>query len=550
MRDEKSNQASKNLTENNLFVYICLAIAVIVVLIARLHLLSFPLERDEGEYAYFGKLILDGHAPYTLAYNMKLPGTYYMYALLMGIFGESIVGIHHGLTLIVTASMFLVFLIARTFLSKIGAVMATAVFGIIGTSYTLLAQAAHATHFVVFFALIGFYILIHHYKNNKRGWSVYFLAGLFFSFAFICKQSGLFFALFGATVVFVMEYGNISKAGMVKHLALFAAGFAALLLLMILYFALFADFDRFWFWTVKYLSKYNTQVPFSEAWVMLKKGVRNLTADYTSAGYIVLWITSLIGLVTVFIRKTTMKTRILLISFFVFSFLTVVPGLYFRRHYFITLLPAAGFLVAFLFDYFNDIIINKLKKPALTIIPLLIFLIVAGSGVLANKEYLFTRDPRVSCKQVYGSNPFVESVEIAEFIKRNTAPDDKIAILGSEPQIPFYADRYSATGYIYTYNLVELHSYALNMQKEMIREIELNKPKLIIFVNVATSWLARPESEKYIFKWANEYLARNYKRVGLMDVYPNRASSLKVGDQLNNYKPQSGELIYVYERNP
>ena len=41
----------------------------------RLRLLDFPLERDEGEYAYAGQLMLQGIPPYKLAYNMKLPGT-------------------------------------------------------------------------------------------------------------------------------------------------------------------------------------------------------------------------------------------------------------------------------------------------------------------------------------------------------------------------------------------------------------------------------------------------------------------------------------------
>jgi hypothetical protein len=60
---------------NNKFIYFLLGITILFVLIARIHLLSFPFERDEGEYAYIGKLILEGHPPYTLEYNMKFPGT-------------------------------------------------------------------------------------------------------------------------------------------------------------------------------------------------------------------------------------------------------------------------------------------------------------------------------------------------------------------------------------------------------------------------------------------------------------------------------------------
>ena len=52
---------------------------LLVLLLAggiRYRLLDVPLERDEGEYAYAGRLILDGVPPYQGIYNMKLPGTY------------------------------------------------------------------------------------------------------------------------------------------------------------------------------------------------------------------------------------------------------------------------------------------------------------------------------------------------------------------------------------------------------------------------------------------------------------------------------------------
>jgi hypothetical protein len=48
----------------------------------RIHLIGTPLERDEGEYAYAGQLMLQGIPPYKLACNMKLPGTYAAYAVI------------------------------------------------------------------------------------------------------------------------------------------------------------------------------------------------------------------------------------------------------------------------------------------------------------------------------------------------------------------------------------------------------------------------------------------------------------------------------------
>src|SRR6266702_1142514 len=80
--------------------------AVAVVLLAillfgaiRWRLRDLPLERDEGEYAYAGQLLLQGVPPYQLAYNMKLPGTYLAYAGFLRTFGETPAGIHLGLLL-------------------------------------------------------------------------------------------------------------------------------------------------------------------------------------------------------------------------------------------------------------------------------------------------------------------------------------------------------------------------------------------------------------------------------------------------------------------
>jgi hypothetical protein len=55
---------------------ILLMLVILTAAAIRIRLLQVPLERDEGEYAYAGQLILQGVPPYKLAYNMKLPGTY------------------------------------------------------------------------------------------------------------------------------------------------------------------------------------------------------------------------------------------------------------------------------------------------------------------------------------------------------------------------------------------------------------------------------------------------------------------------------------------
>jgi hypothetical protein len=100
-------------------------------------------------------------------------------------------------------------------------------------------------------------------------------------------------------------------------------------------------------------------------------------------------------------------------------------------------------------------------------------------------------------------------------LREHTAPEETVAVVGSEPQIYFYARRLSATGYIYTYGLMEPQPYNQAMQRQMAREIEAGRPRYLLFVNVSWSWLRRPESPGEIFDWLSDH-ERSYERVGVV----------------------------------
>jgi hypothetical protein len=117
----------------------------------------------------------------------------------------------------------------------------------------------------------------------------------------------------------------------------------------------------------------------------------------------------------------------------------------------------------------------------------------------------------------FGLCPFPETLEIANFIKNRSNKDDKIAVLGSEPQIFFYSHRRSATGYIYAYPLMEPQPYAADMQRQMISQIETVKPKFIVSVNFRDSWLIRPDSKRLIFEWMEQYIPAHYRQIGLIE---------------------------------
>src|SRR5471030_236560 len=100
------NQPATNSSRSSLVrLWPWLAVLAVLIFVGfiRVRLLEMPLERDEGEYAYAGQLILQGLPPYELAYNMKLPGTYFAYAAGMSLLGQTIAGVH--LTLLLANSL-------------------------------------------------------------------------------------------------------------------------------------------------------------------------------------------------------------------------------------------------------------------------------------------------------------------------------------------------------------------------------------------------------------------------------------------------------------
>src|SRR5213594_1247821 len=141
--------------------WIFLAVIVLGLVIAiRIRLLGIPLERDEGEYAYAGQLMLQGIPPYKLAYNMKFPGTYAAYAVVMSIFGQTISGIHLGLLLVNAATVALIFLLGRRLMNSTAGIAAATSYAILSVSPSVLGLAAHATHFVMLPVLGGTLLLL------------------------------------------------------------------------------------------------------------------------------------------------------------------------------------------------------------------------------------------------------------------------------------------------------------------------------------------------------------------------------------------------------
>jgi hypothetical protein len=236
---------------------------------------------------------------------------------------------------------------------------------------------------------------------------------------------------------------------------------------------------------------------------------------------------------------------VLLVGFLLFSALAICPGFYFRPHYFILVLPAVSLLAGVAISKLTGILASR--TIVIRFVAPLLFAIALIQPILLDKKIFFQVSSNQACGMIYPQNPFLESVRIADYIREHTEPNDTIAVLGSEPEIYFYSHRHSATGYIYTYGLMEPQKYAHQMQQEMIHEIEDAHPKYLISVAMPYSWLRRPDSDPAIFNWANEYMTQNYAVAGLVNITPTEIDYFfgDVPPSVDTLK----DYILIYRRN-
>lgn len=539
----KKHIAKGKETRRRSWVWVAILIILLLTAAIRIRLMEAPLERDEGEYAYAGQLILEGIPPYIQVYNMKMPGIYAAYAFILAVFGQTHSGIHLGLLLMNGASVLLLFLLAKRLFGPVIGVVTAAAFALLSLGQSVQGIFANAEHFVILPALCGILLLLRFF-DTQRLWHL-LASALLLGLAFIMKQPGAAFIVFAAVYLFFRELHlrPFNLKTFVTKVFLFLIGvllpFAVTCL--ILWWA--GAFKKFWFWTFDYAQEYTSSLPLSVGFSNLRVRINEIAGSA-----ILLWILVGIGLTALCWNKKARQSSLFVVGFLLFSFLATCPGFYFRPHYFILFLPAVALLAGIGAGSVHDLFSQSRSILITKVIPILLVLIVLFHAAYKQRNFFFVMSPTEASRMIYGANPFPESLEIARFIAGHSSKNDHIAVIGSEPQIYFYSKRRSATGYIYTYALMEDHSYAQKMQQEMILEIESVQPRFLIFVSVSTSWLVKPDSEKMIFTWFNQYQKKYYRRVGIIDILLGQPTVYRWGQESLGYSPRSKYWLAVFER--
>lgn len=522
-----------------------LLLIILMVAVFRINLIDIPYERDEGAYIYFGQMIVQGQTPYHDFYEDKPPANMYFYALMVWIFGPNEGNMHAAFMLLNIATLLLLHALARRLFGAASALCAATAFATLSVSYALSGFSCMSEHIVIFFATAGMALLLGR-REEPSSWE-HVLAGMVLGLSCWVKQSAIFFLMWGGAAVLLPAY-HVRWARRWRHLLWLGAGAAAVSLFFLALMAKLGVFREFWFSAVELPRLFVTTVVAPQ----FVKGNLALFAGGIFRDNPLVIALAIAGLASLAFTGRPRNEKIGIWLLALLSLLAVVPGLMFYNHYWLQVVPAAalavGAAIAVSTKAFSRFTGTSARAGALAV--LLVFGMGKAWMIAKKRGYYFGNDYTSVLRKTYGLNPFPSSKRIGEYLRNRTQPGERIAILGSEPQIFLYAKCRNATRHAFTTHLVDPRNpYAADWRREYITDVEKTAPNYVVAVNHPASWCCDGNSCKEMFAWAENYLARFYDSVAIADIIPDESRPRLVWDEdIKGYAPKSPFTVRVFKR--
>ncbi len=465
-------------------------VGIIFLYIAfRINLIDIPLGRDEGGYAYMGRLLLDGGLPYIDAVNHKPPLIFFIYSVALSIFPNTTSGIHIFLHIYNFLTLLCVYFLAvRVFRSKEAGLFAALSYGILSIAHSILGSTGSSELFMMLPVAISLLLVLKAEGMGRQANLFYLLSG--FSGAAACwikppaATSILFVAIYivVSTILSGRREGRLRLATLKPFLS-FCIGLLTLSALLVAYFVNAGAGEEFFYWNFTHNFLYGGAADPS----FVFKNLSLILGDFFRENPLIIT-AGIAGIIAPFL-KGEKKAGLIVAGFLLFSFAGIVPG-YAYAHYLAQLavplaLGAGGGLL-----FFSRIVRTTNARSALTAA---MVIIIIGVPLARKGPYYFESPMEEKSKYVFHYDPFLSAETVSEYIKEKTGVDEKILILGSEPEILFLSERKSAMPFIFTYPLVRDYPRADEFRTMAWKKIKEARPAKIVFVNVTGSWVGRPD---------------------------------------------------------
>jgi dolichyl-phosphate-mannose-protein mannosyltransferase len=458
---------------------------------------SAPLIRDEGEYAYSAQLLIHCVAPYEHAFIQKPPMVIYSYALANLLLPDVFWSARLLAYLFVALATVLLGYIARQEFGKDFALptMWLATPMILLPSVDQFPANTEMFMLLPLLATFAIYVCARHCGHKPKYW----LAAGFLGVTTLCyKYTALPLLVFVFAVWSVELWRQTHDARLFRlnWLAAVIGGFLAVIL-ELGYFFIHDGGARFWECTVIFNRYYVASNNFSMAYFWSRIGI---FWNNWWVLFFVPWAAFLQPIPRIWFWLSAFACAFLATSASGYAqyYIVIMP--------FLALLSVVGIRAMAARIAKWSVTSSRWIGSLLTIIVLLL--------IIRPEVPWLTCTPERFAEVKMDGYPFSGSKAVAKRVAELSAPGEFVFVAGSEPQILFYAQRFSPTRFITAYALMIPTAMTRKYQLEAIGDLQEHPPKLIVFTPIKNSWLRQTATPPDFPDFLEQFLRQNYVLIG------------------------------------
>jgi hypothetical protein len=453
-----------------------------------------PLTPDEGEYAYAAQLLAAGTAPYEHAFLQKPPMIIYSYAfahfifpkifwsprLLAGLFAALatillgwVARLEFGNGIAFPAMWLATPMILLPGIAQFGAgpeIFLLLPLLAMTAAYACSRQRGHAPRFCFAGAVFGVAALLYKYTALPV---VLFLWASWLFEIYRLQNKKLFWCCFAASGL-----GAISAALVILGFFLVRDGGAAL-----------------WECTVSFNRYYLGTGTFGVA------GLRENLGSLWNHWWILFFVSGF--------ALVKPKPRVVFWFGMLLCALLATGGSWYGQYY-ILLMPFWALLAAVGIQSLAAPVARRLARPQKWIEHGLLAVVVILL-LLPDLPWLADTPEQFVAENLTESSPLLVAQPAARRVAELTSANEFVCVVGADPEILCYAQRFSPTRFVTDYELVFRSPFRQRYQQEMMRDLRAHPPAVIV---LTSSWLSMESPPSELFIFIKKILAEDYDRIG------------------------------------
>jgi hypothetical protein len=471
--------------------------ALAVLLVRALPALSYPIARDQATYCVIGRGLLDGQQLYRDLWDNKPPGIFYIFALIVKIFGPVMwwVGVIDLLWLL--GISYLIFRFARRYLGDAAAAITVVVHGVwhVQGGYW---HAAQTETFLMLFVFLAYFAVSH---GGSWPGLRHFVAGILLAAAFWIKYNAIVFL----PIVLLLPYIDFSGLdALPRHLRLktewrrwlpraliFLAGFGAAVGLVFANFWVSGSWPALKEVQLEALPRYSSMAleRTQDYWLFSVRRVQFVLGLWTECA-------TLAALLIAWWRRELARLAPVLL-FAAVGFASTAMQVRFHGYTFETCYPFFamiwGYLAVKTFEGFNAVG-RRCAARGWRLARVLVWVLFANvvvwplpgevSDTVVQYKTLgdWWRDREGSYSRYPWAFPishFQDQMRAISYLRANSSPADRIFVWGSEPLIYFLTERRFPSRFVTNLALISPWAPAA-WRAELVRDLENSPPSFFV----------------------------------------------------------------------